>query len=503
MHTINIGQILANREFLTPELEAYKGQNYLFNYKEANIRANSFTKYLISKGFKKGDCIAVLGKNNEHIITSLFGAAKIGIVTVILNWRLQTNELKFILHDSNFKLMVYDEEFSDAAQALADESKNLLIIKYSQNQDNQFEQVINANLTAENMSIGGNDDPAVIMYTSGTTGNPKGATLSHNNLFWASIGIAYTIHLNFKYRFLSVAPIFHIGGLAPIMTNVHSGITTIFMPNFDPSKVWEIIASEKINWMMSVPQMLQFMLLYKDIDRLDLKSLKFIVCGGSPVPKEIITSYFSKNIKVYHVYGISEYTGAVTFWMNDMGLDNYSAGKPVLHGNVKIIKPETEEILPPGEIGEICCFGPQVFSGYWNNEEATHEVKKNDYYRTGDLGKIDEHGFVYVVDRLKDMIISGGENIYPAEIEAVIKKFQGISEVAVVGKNDSKWGEIPVAVVVKSQNSNITEDDIINFCKSNLAKYKCVKEVHFVDSIPKNAVGKELKKELRKMVNKQ
>ncbi len=149
MHTVNIGQILANRAFLTPELEAYKGQNYLFNYKEANIRANSFSKYLISKGLKKGDCIAVLGKNNEHIITSLFGAAKIGIVTVMLNWRLQPNELKYILHDSNFKLLVYDEEFSDVAQALGDESKNLLIIKYSQNQDNQFEQVINANLTAE------------------------------------------------------------------------------------------------------------------------------------------------------------------------------------------------------------------------------------------------------------------------------------------------------------------------------------------------------------------
>ena len=341
-------------------------------------------------------------------------------------------------------------------------------------------------------------DPLYILYTSGTTGKPKGVILTHNNLFWASVGLTHTIDWGYRYRFLSVAPLFHVGGLAPIFGNIHSGCTTVFMPNFDPVKIWDLIVAEKINFMMTVPTMLQFMLFAPDIQKKDLSSIKHIVCGGSAVPLSLITTYDKMGIKIDQVYGITEYAGAVTFWTPDMGMDkSNSMGKTVFHGHVKIFRPDSHEELPVGEVGEIGCFGPQVFKGYWNNPEATAAAIKNGYYRSGDMGSLDEGGFLYVVDRLKDMIISGSESIYPAELEQVILTHPGVAEVAVVGKPNAKWGEIPVALIVSRPGAEVTAEDIIALCRKNLASYKCVKEVQFISAIPKNAVGKVLKKELR------
>jgi acyl-CoA synthetase (AMP-forming)/AMP-acid ligase II len=240
------------------------------------------------------------------------------------------------------------------------------------------------------------------------------------------------------------------------------------------------------------------MLRVPDIAKKDLSSIKHIVCGGSAVPQSLIATYDQMGIKVEQVYGITEYSGAVTFWIPEMGMDkSNSAGKTVFHGQVKIMKPETDEELPAGEVGEICCFGPQVFKGYWNNPDTTKAVVGKGYYRSGDMGKIDEDGFLYVVDRLKDMIISGSENIYPAELEQVLLNYPGIADVAVVGKPDAKWGEIPVAFVVKKADAAVTAEEIIAHCRKNLAAYKCVKEVQFIAAIPKNSLGKVLKKELR------
>ncbi|HOD75712.1 MAG TPA: AMP-binding protein, partial [Syntrophorhabdaceae bacterium] len=252
-------------------------------------------------------------------------------------------------------------------------------------------------------------------------------------------------------------------------------------------------------FMMTVPMMLQFMLLAPNIDKKDLSAIKYFVCGGSAVPESLIKTYGEKlGIRITHVYGITEYSGAVTFWTADMGADkSNSMGKPVFHGDVKICEPGKNRELPAGEVGEICCAGPQVFAGYWNNPNATAEVLKNGLYRSGDMGKKDEAGFLYVVDRLKDMIISGGENVYPAELETVISAVPGVAEVAVVGKPDKKWGEIPVAFVVKKPGAEVMEQEVLESCKGNLASYKCVREVRFIDAIPKNAVGKVLKKTLK------
>lgn len=354
---------------------------------------------------------------------------------------------------------------------------------------------------AEPDPAGKGDDPAILMYTSGTTGKPKGATLTHANCFWAAVGLIHSLEWAYKHRFLSVAPLFHIGGLAPIFANIHVGCTMVFMPDFDPAAAWEIIEKEQITFAMTVPVMLQYMAMVPGTDNRDLSALKYFICGGAPVPQSLIAAYQEKSIDVYQVYGATEYSGAITFWTKDMGMEHsHSMGKPVFHGDIKITDPVSGTELGPDETGEICITGPQVFNGYWKNPEASAQVLVNGYYRSGDLGRKDKEGFVHVVDRLKDMIISGGENIYPAEIESLLITHPKIAEAAVVGKPDSQWGEIPTAFIVQAQDRTLEESEIIAFCRENLAGFKCVKEIHFIDEIPRNTLGKVLKRSLRDQI---
>lgn len=496
---INIGKTMTDRAFLSPELEGFAGDGYRYSFSQVNGRVNQLAWFLKEQKIGRGERVAILCKNNQHFATAFYAAAKNGSVTVPLNWRLTAPELLYILADCGASFLLYDAEFSRLVEQLKKDSSVRTYIRVGEaGSDIEFEEALAGKPTEESEIFSGGEDPAIIMYTSGTTGRPKGAVLTHNNLFWASVGLTYTIDWRIGDRFLSVAPLFHIGGLAPIIANVHKGCTTIFLPNFDPARVWQLIAAEKINFMMSVPLMLAVMFKAPGISGQDLPSLRFIICGGSAVPGSLINAYNQKGIKVYQVYGITENTGAVSFWTFDMGFNKCaSMGKSVSHGQLKIIDLKTGGELPPGEVGEILCGGPQVFKGYWNNPEASGKALEDGWYHSGDLGKKDEDGFIYVVDRLKDMIISGGENIYPAELEMIIGGHPSVAEVAVVGAPDSTWGEIPVAYVVKKPEADLTAEDILDTCRKNLAKYKCIKEVRMVDALPRNAVGKILKGQLR------
>ena len=499
---VNVGQMFANRAFLTPDLEAFVGKDYRYSFDEANKRVNRIAGLFKKKGVSRGDRIAVLGKNNEHVATSLFGASKIGALTVLLNWRLQAPELAYILSDCGASMLIYDGAFSGAVDQLrsAIPAKTFIRVGEGSPSDIELNEALDGISPDEPGIAGGGEDPTLLMYTSGTTGKAKGAALTHNNLFWASIGLTHTIDWPHKSRYLSVAPLFHIGGLAPIMANVHAGCTSIFMSDFHPVELWKTVVEERITLLMTVPVMLKHMKMVP-FEKMDLSSLRQIICGGSAVPPDLIAAYRRSGVKVQHVYGATEYSGAITFWTHDMDLDKIdSMGKPVFHGDVKILNPVTGAELPAGQVGEICLFGPQVFKGYWNNEKYTMEAIKDGCFKSGDLGKKDEDGYVYVIDRLKDMIISGGENIYPAEIELVLQNHPGVADVAVTGKLDEKWGEIPVAFIVKQPNVDIEEEAIVETCRKNLAGYKCVKEVRFVDAIPRNSVGKILKAALREIL---
>lgn len=489
MLSMNIGELMTHRAYVSPNVEGYVGRKR-YTFSDMNERVNRFSHYLKQKGLNKGDRIALFAKNNEDFITTFFAAVKLGVITVPINWRLQPNEITYILQNSNPSLLICDGEFEETIGEVLQTVSIDTLISGTDDFDNVFEPFSSEE---PNLQTEGNDT-ALIMYTSGTTGNPKGAMITHTNLLAASIGMSHVIDWWAGDRFLSVAPFFHIGGFAPIITNLHNGSTAVLMGDFDPVEAWKIIEKEKITTMMTIPVMLQFMLKVYDMVKTDYSSIRNITCGASPVPASLINAYDKMNIPVQQVYGITEYTGAVSFWKKSMDETKVkSMGKTVFHGSVHIINPETSEPLQANEVGEIICSGPQVFKGYWNNEAETNEVLSNGEYRSGDLGMVDEDGFLYVIDRLKDMIISGGENIYSTELENVIQQLPEVAEVAVIGKKDDKWGEIPKAFVVKNENATLDETDIINATRENLASYKAVKEVEFIDMLPRNAAGKVLK----------
>ena len=496
---INIGKLLWNRAYLNPDMEASISFDYRFNFRQLNERSNQFASYLKTQNIKAGDRIAILCKSNEHVTTVMFGAAKVGVITLGVNWRFQPPEMIYILNDAGVSLLVYDSDFSQIVDQIRNSiPASIFLMVDISGENNEFEAALLDQDRDEPVYTGFDNDTAVMMYTSGTTGKPKGAMLTHSNLFWAAVGSVNTLNICQGYRFLLTMPMFHIGGVAPVMYSIHRGFTCFYMPNFDPVKMWDVITAEKINFTMTVPVMLRAMLQVPDITTKDLSCLKFIMCGGSAVPQDLIMTYDNMGIKIHQVYGITEYTGNVSCWTTDMGMDkSNSMGKTILHAHVKILSPESEQELPLGVVGEICCAGPQIFKGYWNNPEATIASIRDGYYRSGDLGKIDEDGFIYVVDRLKDMIISGGENIYPAELEQVIMHHKDVAEVAVVGKPDSKWGEIPVAMIVPKPGVEVKTEEITALCRKNMAAYKCVKEVQLVDALPRTATGKVLKEELR------
>lgn len=495
----NIGETLIHRARLTPDDEGFVGEGYRYSFCEVNSRVNSFAAYLKQKDTAPGQRVAILCKNNEHLGIAIYASAKIGAIAVVLNWRLQKPELEYILNDCKASLLVYDAEFQETVDQLKTAiPARIYVRKGGEGQDIEFEAAISEQPASEPTLIGGGDDPVIIMYTSGTTGKPKGATLTHNNLLWSSLGLSHTLDWNYGDRFLLVAPLFHIGGLAPLVTNLHKGATTIFVPNFDPKSVWATIAKEKITTMMSVPLMLQAMLMVARATKIDSSSLRWLMCGASAVPESLIRAYLELGIKVQQVYGITEFSGGVTFWLHNMPLEkSHTHGKPIFFAQLKIVDPQTGLEKMAGEVGEILCKGPIVFKGYWDNPTATREAFVDGWYRSGDLGMIDEDGYFSVVDRLKDMIISGGENIYPAELEAAIITHPAVAEVAVVGIPDSRWGEIPAAYVVTKAGASVEAEDIIRLCREKLASFKCVREVRFVDGLPKNPVGKILKNVLK------
>lgn len=498
---MNIGEVAANRAYLSPEIEGFIGKARRYTFKQMNDRINQFSHFLKSLSVQAGERMALLCKNNEGFITAFFGAAKIGVITIPVNWRLSAREVEYILEDCGASILIYDEAFSELVESIKEKIPVRIFVQSEglKKNDPLIDELISDIPSIEPEYTTFDTDPILFMYTSGTTGKPKGAVITHRNLLFASVGISHIVDWWYGDRFLSVAPFFHIGGFAPIITNLHNGCTSILMEDFHPIEAWKLIEKEKITTMMSVPAMLTFMLQAADAAGADFSTLRNITCGASVVPASLIKAYDKLGIPIQQVYGISEYTGAVSFWKKTMDPEKYdSMGKMVFHGKVKIVNPETKEELPAGEIGEIALYGPQVFIGYWNKPDETSKVLKDGWYYSGDLGRVDEQGFLYVIDRLKDMIISGGENIYSAELEAVITLHENVLEAAVIGVPDPKWGEIPKAYLVAKTGQTVTEEEIFALCKQNLASYKCVKEVEFIEQLPRNAVGKILKMELKK-----
>ena len=503
----NIGLHLTKRAELNPDLEAVFDvtANRRLSYREMNERSNRIANALAAGGVSTGDRIATLLMNGHEFVELFYGAAKIGGVTVPLNWRLVADELSFILSDSGAETMVFGTPFAEVCGELqgrgAEGSSVTRWIHVGDAADTpewaeNYETVLAAAAADEPETTAADDDLLFIMYTSGTTGLPKGVMHSHNTVLWSLVTSSATAEMRKFERYLICLPLFHVGALNPLLTTVYQAGSCVIMSEFDPVRIWELFGEEKVTVTLAVPAALQFMLLTLDKDKHDYSSLRWVMSGASPVPVNLIETYAGMGIEIHQVYGLTETCGPACLIDPDSAIASAgSTGKAFFHTDVKIVREDGTEV-DPDEPGEVLVRGPHIMVGYWNRPEATAESVVDGWLKTGDIAIRDADGYVYIHDRVKDMIISGGENVYPAEIENVIVGVEGVKETAVIGVPSEKWGESPLAVVVKADES-LTEDTIFEACQKSLARFKQPVKVEFIDAIPRNPTGKPLKRILR------
>ena len=499
----NIGSFLGKRGFLNPHndaaIEPDTGRR--FTYRELDRRANRVANALAAAGVGTGDRVGILLVNGVEFVETFFGAAKLGAVVVPLNWRLVPDELEFILKDSGTKALVFGGAFGAPVAELHGRGDRTDVATWVQLGGDvapfavAYDDWAAAASDAEPPITASGDDNLFIMYTSGTTGLPKGVVHTHDTVLWAALTIAATADIRFGDRYLISLPMFHVGALSPVLGNVYKGACMIIPRAFDPKQSWELFASEKVTTGLMVPAMLQFMLGVRD-DTVDSSTVRWIMSGAAPVPVTLIKAYEALGIEIHQVYGLTESGGPACLVSPDDALTRAgSTGKAFFHTEVRIAREDGTE-CEPGEAGEVLVSGPHIMKEYWNRPEATAQTLRDGWLHTGDVATVDADGFVTIMDRIKDMLISGGENVYPAEIENVVLSNPKVADVAVLGIASAKWGESPLAVVVP-KDPTLTAEEVMAWCKGKLAPYKLVKAVEFVTEIPRNPSGKILKRVLR------
>ena len=500
----NLGAFLAKRSQLNPAVEALveveRGRR--FTYAELDERANRIASALRTRGIGPGDRVAFLMMNGVEYVEAYYGVAKLGAVMVPLNWRLVPDELSFILADSGAVALLFDSEFDESAAALHGGDTELRIwLRVGDGGGPDFADDYDTVCAAETSeaveSDVSGDDLLFIMYTSGTTGLPKGVVHSHDTMAAASITMNMTADTRAGDRYLQMLPLFHVGALTPMTGCLHRGCTVVLMRQFDPAAVFPLIEAERITAGLAVPAMLNFMLASGTHEASDHSTLRWLMSGAAPVPVALIEKYAALGIEIHQVYGLTETCGPACLISPEAALTKAgSTGPAFFHTDVRVVDGDGAQVAP-GEVGEVIIRGAHIMKEYWNRPEATAETLRDGWLYSGDLATIDAEGFVYIQDRKKDMIITGGENVYPAEIEDVLARHPKLSESAVIGLPSDRWGESPAAIVVANPGEAVTSDEVIDFCNGKLARYKIPRVVEFIDVIPRNPTGKILKRVLR------
>ncbi|MDA1299643.1 MAG: long-chain fatty acid--CoA ligase [Proteobacteria bacterium] len=475
--------------------------NRSLTYREFHERIARLTDHLVSQGISKGDRIACLSYNNPEMLEMQFACNRLGAIFVPLNFRLTVPELEYIVTDCGAAVMFADVEFAETATRVVGlAGVPQLIITNSDGSDSPYEQAMAAASPRYEYADLILDDIATIMYTSGTTGHPKGALISHAMALFNAVNMSAPAKVtadSVQYTFM---PLFHTGGLNVFTLPVlHAGGRVILTRAFDPGEVLRVVGDPAygVTHLLAVPAMLLFIAQHPDFQRTDFSRIVAGFVGGAPVPVPTLKTFLAAGANLQQGFGMTE-TGpsCLALMPEDAQSKIGSTGKPVTHIEVRIVDEQGRDVRT-GEMGELWVKGPSVTTGYWNKPEANAASFTDGWLHTGDAARQDEDGFYYIVDRTKDMYISGGENVYPAEVEDVIYQIDGIVEAAVIGVADERWGETGKAIAVLEAGSNLTEDAIIAHCAERLAKFKLPKSVEFTDALPRNATGKVLKTRLR------
>jgi acyl-CoA synthetase (AMP-forming)/AMP-acid ligase II len=507
---MNVGSHLSKRAELNPGLEALvdDAAGLRLTFTELDERADRAAQVLTGLGLGKGDRVAVLLPNNHEFIEVFYGAARAGLIFVPLNCRLVAEELAFMLRDSGATVLVFEAEFDAVVADLRERGGNgrdeggtqvahwLRVGPDGPVWALDFDAAVDRAPAAPVLVDADGDDPLFIMYTSGTTGLPKGAVHTHDSVQWALLTMLASTDIRFRDRYLISMPMFHVGALTPMACSVYRGATIILLRNFDAKRIWEVFRDERVTTTLAVPAMLNFMLPTYRPELRDSLQLRCFFSGAAPVPPSLIETYAGLGYEVHQVYGLTETCGPACVISPDDAMSHIgSTGKAFFHTEVRIVDLQGTDV-DPGVPGELLVRGRHIMAGYWNRPEATAETITGGWLHTGDIAVRDADGFIYIQDRIKDMIISGGENVYPAEIEDVLLSHPGIADVAVLGMPSAKWGESPLAVVVRA-DPDLDEAAVLAHCSGKLARFKLPRRAVFTDAIPRTPTGKALKRALR------
>ncbi len=442
---------------------------------------------------KTGDRVAVLATNEIEYLPLFFAVQRLGAVLVPINYRLTAREISHVLGDSGASLLIHQNQFTDVVKA-AD-------VSAIPDKRWEFEELSKfcANSTEDkDLPFEGEfESPCMILYTSGTTGAPKGAIVSNRMLHWNSINTTLRLNLSQNDVAVGFLPFFHTGGWNVLVTPfVHRGARTVLMKKFDAARVLELCERERVTVLFGVPTTMDMMNRSPGFESVDLSSVRYAIVGGEPMPIELIKTWEKKGVPIRQGYGLTEF-GPNVFSLNeeDSVRKIGSIGFPNFYIEARVVDDSGREVAT-GEIGELVLRGPVCTPGYWRNPEATAHTIRDGWLHTGDLVRKDDEGYFYVAGRKKDMFISGGENVYPVEIERYLSQHPAIREVAVIGVPDAKWGEVGKVFISLHAGHSLTADDVLKFCAGNLAKYKIPKWVEFMNDLPKGDSGKILKRRL-------
>ncbi|MEK7787364.1 MAG: long-chain fatty acid--CoA ligase [Chloroflexota bacterium] len=495
---MHIGDWLARREMLTPNkvalIDMLNGARPI-TYREWNRAANRTANFLREHfGVKKGDRVAVLATNCVEYLDLWFACGKLGAILQTLNWRLTVGELAGLIADATPTVLFYDPDFSEQAKTLDSQFASTPFVILDSNLQSLISNSLNSPPPEVELT---RDDPWVICYTGGTTGLPKGALLTHRSITANSVNTVMSWGLAPTDIAILNAPLFHTGGLnvftAPL---VHIGGASIVCRSFDVDQVYDLIGNSGVTLYFGVPTMFIAMQQHPRWAEADFSRLKLIISGGAPCPLPVFEKFWARGVDFKTGYGLTE-AGPNTFWLppEDVRRKPGAVGFPLFHVDVKVIRPDGAECAAD-EVGELIIRGPHVCAGYWNRPDETAKTIINGWLHTGDLARRDAEGYYTIVGRSKDMIISGGENIYPAEVENVLAAHPAVAEAALIGVPDEKWGEVGRAVVVLQSGQSLTAEALIEFCRERLARYKAPKSAVFVDVLPKTGAAKVDKKAL-------
>lgn len=505
LHTL--GRWTTDRAGATPDRIAIDDRGVVLSYRELDARAARLADAFRRAGYRIGDRVATItGNSTDHVVV-FFACAKAGLVLVPLSWRLSPRELAEQVGIAEPALLLVEDEFASLGRAtierLVDRVGVAPLGAHGVEQSvprptrRAGSEAQRADAPPERTSVD-DDDALLVIFTSGTTSTPKGAVLTHANCFWTNLSLSKTTAITPDDVVLAMMPQFHVGGwnIQPLLA-WWTGATVVLERTFDPGRVLHLIAERRITTMMGVPANYLFLAQHPDFAAADLSSLGHAVVGGAPMPRALLRTWHARGIALTQGYGLTEASPNVLCLPDDHARDRIgSAGTPYPHVDVAVADPVTGEHLDGAAEGELLVAGPGVFAGYFRDPDATALTLRDGWLHTGDLVRRDDDGFFTIVDRLKDLYISGGEGVAPAEVESVLAAHPAVADVGVVGVPDERWGEVGAAFVVLRPGAHTDADELLEFARTSLASFKLPKQVRFIDEIPRSTANKPLRRVL-------